>query len=132
MEQKEGKFSYTYSAPTEAERREIESIRNQYSATGKKPDTAIERLRNLNKKVKMFPTVFAYVLGVIGILIAGVGMTMVLEWNIFIWGCIVGAIGFAIAAVVYPIYRALYNRNKRKYGQEIIDLSNELLNVQDK
>ena len=129
---KEEKFSFKYSAPTEAERREIESIKNQYDPSGKKPQTGIERLRSLNRKVKMFPTGFAYVMGAIGTLIAGVGMTMVLEWNIFTWGCLVAAFGFGVAAVVYPIYRALYNRNKKKYGQEIIDLSNELLNRQDK
>lgn len=132
MKEQGDKFSFVYSAPTEAERREIESIRNQYDPSGRKPQTGIERLRSLNKKVKLFPTVFAYVLGVVGTLVAGVGMTMVLEWGIFVWGCIVSAFGFAVVLVVYPIYRALYKRNKSKYGQEIIDLSNELLNNQDK
>ncbi|MDE6373187.1 MAG: hypothetical protein K2L72_01675 [Clostridia bacterium] len=123
----ENKFDYTYSAPTEEERREIESIRKQYTASPEKEDK-LEKLRRLNTRVTRPPFVIGLTLGVLGTLVLGLGMTMVLEWNITAWGVVVGALGIAIDAVAYPLYRAILSRNKRKYGKLIIELSDELLN----
>ena len=130
-EKNETKFNYTYSAPTEQERREIESIRKQYTAASEKDDKLV-LLRRLNRSVTRPPVIISLIVGIIGTLILGVGMTMVLEWDILIWGAIVGVIGVAVAAVAFPIYKALLKHNKRKYGQQIIDLSNELLNTEGK
>ena len=49
-----GGFEYTYYAPTEAERLEIESIRNQYQNKGevKNGKSKIERIKTLDKKIK--------------------------------------------------------------------------------
>ena len=124
------KFNYTYSAPNENERREIESIKKQY-APAADGENKLERLRSLNKRVNQPPLILAVVIGVIGTLIMGFGMTMVLEWNCTVWGAVVGVFGVAFAAAAYPIRRALLQRNKRKYGQQIIELSNELLNMQE-
>ena len=121
------KFSYTYSAPNESERREIESIKKQYTSTPKKEDK-LERLRSLNRRVTQPPMIVGLLIGILGTLVLGVGMTMSLEWNLLLWGVIVGIIGIALAAVAYPIYRAILKRNKHKYGQQIIELSDELLN----
>lgn len=127
----EDKFDYTYSAPTENERREIESIKKQYVPVTTKEDKLAE-LRKLNNRVTRPPLIICLIIGIGGILIMGLGMTMVLEWDIIIWGIIVGLIGAAIAAVSYPVYKLLLNRNKKKYGRQIIDLSNELLNNEEK
>lgn len=123
----EDKFHYTYSALNESERREIESIKKQY-ISAPVADNKIERLRTLNQHVTQPPLIISLTIGIIGTLIMGLGMAMVLEWNIVIWGVIVGILGVAIAAVAYPIYRVILNRNKRIYGQQIIEFSNELLN----
>lgn len=123
----ENKFEYTYSAPTESERREIESIKKQYVASPVQEDK-METLRRLNKRVTRPPLIVSIIVGVIGTLVMGLGMTMVLEWGITVWGVIVGVAGVAIAAAAYPIYKAILGRNKRRLGQQIIDLSNELLN----
>lgn len=125
------KFDYTYSAPTESERREIEDIRKKYVSVENKADN-LEKLRALDARVKNPPTLIAYVLGVVGVLIAGLGMAMVMEWNLMLWGVIVGVIGVAVAAAAYPVYKLMLARNKRKYGDEIIALTDELLNKQDK
>ncbi|MDE6059280.1 MAG: hypothetical protein K2G44_04485 [Clostridia bacterium] len=124
----ETKFDYTYSAPTENERREIESIRKRYTPP-QENESKLEELRRLNNRVIRPPMIIGWIIGIFGTLIFGAGMTMVLEWDIKIWGIIVGIIGVAIAAVAYPIYKAVLKRNKRKYGQQIIDLSNDLLNI---
>lgn len=127
---KENKFDYVYSVPTENERREIESIKKQYMAAPKE-ESKLENLRNLNKRVTQPPLIVGLTMGVIGTLVMGLGMTMVLEWNLWIGGVIVGVLGIAMIAVAYPIYRAVLNRNKKKYGRQIIELSNELLNADE-
>lgn len=126
----EDKFNYVYSAPTESERREIESIKKQYMPTSEKEDK-LEILRKLNQRVTQPPIIIGIAIGITGTLIMGLGMTMVLEWNIVVWGAIIGIIGVAIAATAYPIYKAILKRNKKRYGQQIIDLSNELLNTNE-
>lgn len=124
------KFDFSYAAPSEQERREIESIKRQYMPTLKKEDK-LDELRGLNKKVVQPPSIIGLTVGILGTLIMGIGITMVLEWSIIVWGIAVGIIGAAIAAAAYPIYRAALGRNKRKYGQKIVELSDELLNTQD-
>lgn len=127
----EYKFNYSYSAPNESERREIESIKKQYISAPKKEDK-LERLRDLNKRVMQPPLIISLTIGIVGTLVMGVGLTMVLEWNIVAWGVMTGILGAAIAASAYPIYKAILNRNKRKYGERIIELSDDLLNAKEK
>lgn len=125
----EDKFDFSYSAPTEEERREIESIKRQYTPAPEKEEK-LEKLRSLNNKVTKPPMVAGISIGIAGALIMGLGMTMVIEWDIMLWGVIVGVLGLAVAGVAYPIYRAILQRNKNKYGQKILELSDELLNKQ--
>lgn len=126
----EDNFKFSYAAPSEQERREIESIKRQYMPASEKEDK-LEQLRNLNKKVFQPSQIISLTVGILGTLIMGIGMAMVLEWQVMVWGIIVGIIGMAIAAVSYPIYRAVLARFKRKYAQKIIELSDELLNTND-
>lgn len=128
---KDEKFEYTYTAPTQEERREIESIRRQYQSAGKKDDK-LERLRRLNRRVHLPPVVYSVLLGVAGTLIMGAGMSLSLVWNLLFCGIPIGLAGIAIAACAHPLYKFLLKRGKRRYGQEILDLSGELLNDQEK
>lgn len=120
----ENKFEFTYTAPTENERRTIESIKNQYVG---KTEGSYERLIKLDKKVKNSATIPALITGIIGTLILGLGMTMVLEWQIYVWGIIVGVLGAIPIALGPIVYKLLFRRGKKKYGDEIIALSDELL-----
>ena len=128
MENKD-KFSYTYSAPTEAERREIESIRRQY-----KPDATaeggVERLRALHSKVVGRATAISLALGIGGLLISGGGMALVLEFEMFVVGIVLGILGALPMALAYPVYNKVLAQGKAKYGEEIIRLADEIL--QDK
>ncbi len=125
MEEK-NKFTYSYSAPTETERMEIEDIKRRYAGDVKQED-GFMRLKSLDKKVRRFPVIFAIIMGIVGCLIFGLGLTFVLEWGIWIWGVIISVVGAAVMAVTYPVHVALLNLNKRKYGEEIIKLSDSLL-----
>ena len=86
MQENQNKFEYTYSAPSEAERREIESIRRQYEEHPRSAESKLERLRKLDAYVKNSATCVALILGVVGLLIFGLGMAMVLEWALPVWG----------------------------------------------
>ena len=124
MENKE--FHYTYKAPTEAERREIANIRKQYRAP-EDTETNLERLRRLDARVKNLSTMIPLIVGIIGLLIFGLGITMVLQWQLTAGGILVGAMGALIMLPAYPIYRYVLTRLKNKYGAEILHLSEELL-----
>ena len=126
MENKE--FNYTYIAPTEEERKEIASIRRQYVEKEKPEETKLQRLRRLDARVRTLPVVWSLTVGVIGILIFGLGLTMVLEWSKELVGIAVMAVGAIPTALAYPIYKGMLKRGKKKYGAEIVQLSEELLN----
>ena len=128
MEKKSnGKFIYLYSVPTATERTEIENIRNRY--TGKTEEKSkLERLRELDGRAKNPPLILGLFLGIIGTLIFGLGLTMILEWKIYVWGVGVAVIGCVPAVLAYPMHNLLLKRNKQKYGAEIVRLSDELLN----
>ncbi|MDE7296490.1 MAG: hypothetical protein K2N84_04415 [Clostridia bacterium] len=125
MEEK--KFNYRYTAPTRSERQEIEDIRRHYDS-GAASKTKLEQLRALDKRVKTVPTLVAWLVGIAGLLIFGLGLTMVLEWNIWIWGAVVACVGCIPMALAYPVYKWILARNKKKYGAQILTLSEELLN----
>lgn len=129
MEDKKTEFEYTYSAPTEQERKEIESIRRQYQAQPVSDrEEKLNRLRKLDSFVKNSATTVALILGVVGLLIFGLGMTMVLEWELYIWGVVVGTVGLTPIMIAYPVYNLMLNKNKEKYGEQILTLTEQLLN----
>ena len=120
------KFSYTYSAPTEEERREIEDIRSAYASAAKSEDK-LAKIRALNERATRPARIAALTLGIGGILLFGLGMSMTLAWELIAGGIVVAAIGMLATIVANPVRRALLNLGKRKYGAEILRLTDELL-----
>lgn len=123
------KFEYTYSAPTRVEREEIEDIRRDYI---EKTETQIklDRLKMLDKRVRRFPKFCAWCLGVVAVLIFGMGLTMVLEWNLTVFGVAVGVFGVTGMVADYFIYQKIKQKIIKKYKPEILALSEELLNAE--
>lgn len=124
------KFNFTYSAPTKTEREEIEDIRNDYLPKSESV-TKLERLKKLDWLVKNIPVVTSLTIGIVGILIFGLGLTMILEWNIMVWGIIISAISMAPMVLAYPVYLRVKARLTAKHKDEILSLSEELLNERD-
>ena len=120
-------FNFKYSAPSQEERKEIDSIRRQY-VPQEKTETKLERLRRLDGLVKNTAIIWSLVLGVVGTLVLGLGLTMILEWNIWFWGIVLMVLGCLPIAIAYPVYKLLLQKGKAKYGDEILRLSEELLN----
>ena len=125
MDDKE--FKFTYSAPTEAERREIEYIKKQYMGKSDK-EKKLARIRKLDAFVQNFSLILALVIGVMGTLIFGLGLSMILVWEILVFGIIVCIVGLIPVCAAYPVYLITLKKNKEKYGEEILRLSDEILN----
>ena len=136
MEQNENKdgFSYTYSAK---EQEEIQRIRKKYimskAVTG---EDKMERLRRLDESVTQKGTVVALILGIIGSLILGTGMSLSMTElsNLFansiqamIVGIGVGAIGIVLIALAYPVYRMITRAERKRVTPEILRLTEELM-----
>ncbi len=120
------KFEYKYTAPTEEERRVAESLRREYLAE-EKEESGVSRLRNLDRKVKTPPTILGWGLGVGGTLLFGVGLTMILEWDLTAWGAFVALLGCVPVALAYPLHKRWLQARKKKYRAEILRLSEKLL-----
>lgn len=121
------KFEYKYKAPTQEERQEINNILNDYLPKNES-NNKLDYLRKLDFKVKNIPMIVGLNLGIIGTLIFGLGLTCFLEWNLIILGFIFSLLGMIVAVVAYPLYKVIYKRMKNRYSDEIIKISNELLN----
>lgn len=98
--------------------------------------TELDRLRDLDKRVKRAPTVFAYIFGSIAALIMGAGMSLIMTDlpSVLSWGdvtlpaLVTGVIGMLLALINYPIYQALLKSRKKKFAPEILRMSESLLN----
>ena len=119
------RFTYTYTAPTEEERREIDSIRRSYLP--KEEAGSLDRLRALDRMVRGRARCLALTVGILGCLVFGLGMALALEWAQLGWGVAVSAVGCVLMAAACPLYRAVFGRGRKKYGEEILRLSGELL-----
>ena len=120
-------FEFKYVAPTNEERKEIESIRNSYLEENKKT-SKLDYLRQLNNRVKDLPQIFSLVIGILGTLIFGLGLTMILEWEIILWGVVLCVVALVPIAFAYPVYIKSDKILRDRYRDEILRLSNELLN----
>ena len=110
MSDRQDRFEYSYSAPTEEERREIQYIMKSYQPK-EKTRGKLEELRALDAKVKRLPLVLALTLGIAGCLIFGGGMAMALELGMPGWGIAASLAGAAVMAMAYPTHKTLLAKN---------------------
>lgn len=112
----------------------LEQIKDEYT---EKDTSKLDKLKSLDRNVKLMPTVFAYTFGSIVALIFGLGLCLAMKiiggtttWMII--GVVIGVIGLALMSATAPIYFKMLNTRKKKYSAEILKLSNELLNEEEK
>lgn len=127
-------FSYTYSAK---EQTEIRKIREKYTAPTEAPETNLERLRRLDAKVTEKATVVSLILGILGTLILGLGMSLVMTdlGNLLgsyadksvLLGVVIGIVGCIPVALAYPTYQWIVKRERSKIAPEILRLTDELM-----
>lgn len=88
-----------------------------------------DELKKLDSKVKTPPTALAYVLGILGALVMGVGMCIclgVLVKDLLPVGVVVGVVGIAMMIANVFIYKKFLSTRKKKYAESIIKLADEL------
>ncbi|MBE6666524.1 MAG: dihydropteridine reductase [Ruminococcaceae bacterium] len=110
-----------------------QKIRAQYM---EKQSTELDALRELDAKVKRPANIFAYVFGSISAIIMGAGMSLVMTdigavigiASALVPGIAIGVVGLGMALLNYPIYKGILGSRKKKYGKEILELSEKIMN----
>ena len=109
-----------------------QKIRAQYM---EKQSSELDALRELDAKVKRPANLFAYIFGSISAIIMGAGMSLVMTdigaaigiTSALVPGIVIGIVGLGMALLTYPIYKGILNSRKRKYGGEILRLSDKIM-----
>lgn len=130
MENKE--FNYTYSSLSQAEKKQVENIKRQYGGMDTQKDSDLAELLQLDKKVKTIPKTIATIVGVVGTLVLGSGMSIAMVWENMIVGTIVGVVGLLACIVAPLLHKVIFSKLKNKYASQIIKLSNRLLGEENK
>ena len=126
-------FQYTYSAREQAE---LKRIREKYTPPTKAEDK-LERIRKLDASVTGKAQAVALILGVVGALILGAGMSLCMSDFAEILGAYkdmalvigipIGLVGGVLATLAYPTYHLIVKQERKKIAPEIIRLTDELM-----
>ena len=126
-------FEYNYSS---SEQLEIKRIREKYSYE-KKEESSIERLRRLDEGVVKKAAHISVIVGVIGVLLLGIGMSFAMtdigmglgleKLMSMAVGIAVGLIGIALVILSYPIYWGVIKRERKRIAPEIIRITDEIM-----
>lgn len=116
-------FEYAYVSEQQAE---IEKIRKKYLP---KEEDKMELLRKLDRKAETPGLVASLVLGIVGCLVFGTGMSCIMVWSdtLFFVGIVLGILGMILIALAYPVYAGITRKQKQKIAPEILELTEELL-----
>ncbi|MBQ8831015.1 MAG: hypothetical protein IJ017_05410 [Oscillospiraceae bacterium] len=126
-------FNYTYSAK---EQDEIKAIRKKYSAPEENEDK-MALLRRLDAGVAQKATAYSLVIGIVGALLLGIGMSLTMTdlGEVFdlggimamLVGIIIGIVGIVLVSLAYPIYNRVIRKERERIAPEIIRLTEELM-----
>lgn len=126
-------FNYTYSAK---QQEEIKSIRKKYIPPVETEDK-MQQLRKLDQRVTSKASTMALALGIIGVLILGLGMSLSMSELSEIFGShkdiampigiVIGVVGIALVSLAYPVYNRTLRKEREKAAPEILRLADELM-----
>ena len=121
----EAKFEYAYSAKKQEE---IEAIKKKYLP---KEEDKMETLRRLDQSVEKVGTMYALVVGIVGALLLGTGMSLIMTvgtLGAYVIGIVLGLLGMIPIGVAYPLYKKKVERQREKIAPQILALTEELSN----
>ena len=131
MENKNNGFNYTYSAK---EQEEIKKIRQKYQ---KPEEDGMTKLRRLDAQATSKATMISLIVGIIGALIMGTGMSLVMtdlaavlgmaDIVNMVVGIVFGLAGLILVITAYPVYNKILKKEREKIAPEIIRLTDELM-----
>ena len=126
-------FQYTYSAK---EQEEIKAIREKY-VTPEEQEDKMEQLRRLDAGVTQKATAVSLVIGIVGALILGFGMSLTMtnlgeilgpyQKMAMLVGIVIGIVGMVLVCLAYPMYNYIVKVEREKIAPEIIRLTDELM-----
>lgn len=121
-------FKMTYSAQ---QQEEIASIRQKYLP---KEASKMEQLQALDASVNKKASMVSIVVGVVGAIIMGLGMSLVMsDFGLLLGalalpvGIVVGILGMGILACAYPVYNRTLKKERAKVAPRILKLTDELM-----
>ena len=94
------------------------------------------QLRKMDAKVSEKATIYAIIVGVIGALILGTGMSICmtdigaaigLGSVSMAAGVVIGLVGMGLVGLAYPVYYRVLKKERAKIAPEILRLSEELM-----
>jgi len=123
MEDDNKTFTYMYSAK---QQEEVKSILQKYIP---KEEDKLEQLRRLDKSAESRGTFISILVGTIGALLLGLGMSCTMVWKdtLMLPGIVIGVIGLAGVALAYPLFHSITKKQREKLAPEIMRLSQELM-----
>lgn len=124
-------FRYTYSAK---EQEEIKAIRKKYAAPEEIEDK-MAQLRGLDAGVHSKATIASLVVGIMGALIMGIGMSLIMTDIGAALGTVLamasgigfGVIGMILVCLAYPFYNRTLKKERERIAPEILRLTDELM-----
>lgn len=129
MENKDS-FKMTYSASQQAE---IENIRKKYRPKEEQEDK-MAQIRALDARAEQRAVMLSIVVGILGTLILGCGMSLILSDFGKVLGAAAmpvgiaaGVIGIALVALAYPVHQRSLKKERKKIAPTILRLADELM-----
>lgn len=110
--------------PLKEDAAKAEAIRRRYMEKG---TTKLDQLQALDTKVKTPGTVAASMLGIIGSLVMGAGMSNIMVWDNMTAGLALGIPGLLLLCLAWPVYKAVTGSRRKKYAQQVMELSSEII-----
>ena len=110
-----------------------QKIRAQYM---EKQVSELDELRALDAEVKKPANIFGYAFGTVSAIIMGAGMSLTMTdigstlgiGSPMAVGIVIGIAGMTMAIANYPIYRNILNSRREQYADEILTLSEKIMN----
>ena len=114
-------FSYTYSS---VHREEVEKIRNKYIHV---EEDDLNELRRLDNHITNTATFASILVGILGVLVFGTGLSLILSFSEYVLGIIIGFLGLLIMGSGLLVNKMILKKLRGKYGKRILELSDKLL-----
>lgn len=134
MEDQKKEFSFTYSAK---EQEELRNIRAKYQPQEADSEDKMEKLRRLDNLVTQKATATSLVVGILGALILGSGMSLIMTdvgeilglAGIFclVMGIMIGIVGIVMVCLAYPVYNRILKKERARIAPEVLRLTDELM-----
>ena len=110
----------------------VEKIRSQYT---QERHTELDALKALDARVKRPAKVFGFIWGTVGAMVMGAGMSLVMTEigavlgleETQVPGIAVGVAGMVMALTTWPIYQKILTSRKKKFAEQIMELSERIM-----